>query len=87
MVVMRTLLTMVMARVVMICMDVISMVMSTMRMAVAVVCMAEGCHAHNVNDQSETAYGKQLSNLVDAIAFCQTLNGLVNDLNAYKPKP
>lgn len=88
MVVMRTLLTMVMARVVVICMGVIFMVMSTMRMAVAVavVCMAEGCHAHNVNDQSETAYGKQLSNLVDTIAFCQTLNGLVDNLNAYEPK-
>ena len=58
-----------------------------MRVTVTVVCMAEGCHAHNVNDQSETAYGKQLSNLVDAIAFCQTLNGLVDNLNAYEPKP
>lgn len=57
-----------------------------MRMAVAVVCMAEGRHANNVNDQSKTAYGKQLSNLVDTIAFCQTLNGLVNNLNAYEPK-
>ena len=85
MIVMRTLVAMVMARVVVICMGMISMVMSTMRMAVAVVCMAECHHANNVNDQSKTAYGKQLSNLVDTIAFCQTLNGLVNNLNAYEP--
>lgn len=58
-----------------------------MRVTVPVVCMAESCHAHNVNDQSETADGKQLSNLVDAIAFCQTLNGLVDNLNAYEPRP
>lgn len=58
-----------------------------MRVTVAVVCMAEGCHAHNVNKQSETADGEQLSNLVDSIAFCQTLNGLVDNLNAYEPKP
>ena len=58
MVVMRTLVTMVMARVVVICMGVISVVMSTMRVAVAMVRMAEGCHAHNVNDQSETANGE-----------------------------
>ena len=56
-------------------------------MTVPVVCMAKGCHAHNVNDQSEAADGKQLSNLVDVIAFCQTLNCLVDDLNAYEPKP
>lgn len=49
---------MVMARVVVICMGVISVVMSTMRVAVAMVRMAEGCHAHNVNDQSETANGE-----------------------------
>ena len=75
---------MVMARVVVIC---ISVVMSTMRVAVAMVRMAEGCHAHNVNDQSETADCEQLSNLVDAIAFCQSLNGLVDNLDAYEPKP
>lgn len=50
------------------------------------VCMAKGRHTHNVNDQSETADGEQLSDLVDAIAFCQTLNGLVDNLNAYEPK-
>ena len=86
MVVMRTLIAMVMASVIMICMGVISMVMSTVRVAVAVVCMAEGRHAHNVNDQSETTDGEQLSNFVDAIAFCQTLNGLIDNLNAYEPE-
>ena len=86
MVVMGTIVAMIMASMVVISMGVISMVMSTMRVAMAMVCMAEGRHTHNVNNQSETADGEQLSDLVDAIAFCETLNGLVDNLNAYEPK-
>ena len=61
------------------------MVMPAMGVTVAVMSMSKGCHTNDVDDQPECADGEQLSKLVDGITVYQTLQGLVDNLNAYEP--
>lgn len=49
------------------------------------VCMAEGGHANNINDEPQAADDKKLPNSVHLTTFNKSLNGLVDDLNANEP--
>ena len=65
---------------------IVSVIMASMGMTMAMMSMAECCHANDVDYKPKSADSQQFFESVRLAAFCEPLNSFIDNLNADEPR-